>query len=128
MVNAYLTRLNQRSGSHHAALDDTGYVSMKRGSAKVNLSILDDHGVLLLVAPIMGVPLARREEFYRRILELSFLATADAAFAIDDEKDEVCVRALRRLSGLDYEEFEDLVETVGKVADDWDGALVREFG
>ena len=38
------------------------------------------------------------------------------------------VRALRRLSGLDYEEFEDLLYTVGKVADDWDDRLRTEFG
>ncbi len=38
------------------------------------------------------------------------------------------MRALRRLSGLDYEEFEDLLETVGKVADDWDDTLKAEFG
>ncbi len=127
MVNAYITRLNERAGAHHGTLDDTGHVAIKRGSAKVSLSVLDDHGVLLLVAPVMSVPLARREDFYRRLLELSFIATSDAAFAIDEEKNEVCVRALRRLSGLDYEEFEDLVETVGKVADDWDEALAREF-
>ena len=54
--------------------------------------------------------------------------TADAAFAIDAAKDEVFVRALRRLSGLDYEEFEDLLDTVGRVADEWDDALKREFG
>jgi len=127
MVNAYITRLNGRSGAQHESLDDTGHLSMKRGSARVDLSVLDDHGVLLLMAPVMKVPIARKEEFYRRLLTLSFLTTADAAFAIDDEKNEVCVRALRRLSGLDYEEFEDLVETVGKVADDWDDALLAEF-
>ena len=37
------------------------------------------------------------------------------------------MRALRRLSGLDYEEFEDLVETVGKVTDEWDDTLKKEF-
>ena len=37
------------------------------------------------------------------------------------------MRALRRLSGLDYEEFEDLLDTVGKVADDWDDVLRAEF-
>ena len=42
--------------------------------------------------------------------------------------DEIVVRALRRLSGLDYEEFEDLLETVGKVADEWDDTLRAEFG
>ncbi len=76
----------------------------------------------------MRVPLTGRESFYRRLLELSFLTTSDAAFAIDAQKDEVFVRALRRLSGLDYEEFEDLLDTVGKVADEWDDTLKKEFG
>jgi hypothetical protein len=62
-----------------------------------------------------------------RLVELSFLTTSDAAFSIDSQKDEVFVRALRRLSGLDYEEFEDLLDTVGKVADEWDDVLEREF-
>ena len=52
----------------------------------------------------------------------------NAAFAVDAQRDEVVVRALRRLSGLDYEEFEDLLETVGKVADEWDDVLRAEFG
>jgi hypothetical protein len=76
----------------------------------------------------MKVPLTGHESFYRRLLELSFLTTSDAAFAIDAEKNEVNVRALRRLSGLDYEEFEDLLDTVGKVADEWDDVLTAEFG
>ena len=69
---------------------------------------MEDVGVLILLAPIMKVPKANREALYRRLLELSFLPTSDAAFAIDAEKEEIVVRALRRLSGLDYEEFEDL--------------------
>ena len=76
----------------------------------------------------MKVPLTGKESLYRRILELSFLTTADASFAIDATKDEIFVRTLRRLSGLDYEEFEDLLETVGRVADDWDDRLRGEFG
>jgi hypothetical protein len=94
----------------------------------VGLNVLEDHGVLLLVAPVMPVPAAQREKLYRKLLELSFLSTSDAAFAIDTQRDEIAVRALRRLSGLDYEEFEDLLDTVGKVADDWDDALRNEFG
>ena len=56
---------------------------------------------MLFLAPIMQVPHTGRETLYRRLLELSFLTTADSAFAIDAQKDEVFVRALRRLSGLD---------------------------
>lgn len=128
MVNAYLSHFAERAGTKLEALDESGYTQVKKGSASIGVNVLDDHGVLLFLAPVMKVPLTGRESLYRRILELSFLTTSDAAFAIDAEKDEVYVRALRRLSGLDYEEFEDLLDTVGKVADEWDDVLNAEFG
>lgn len=128
MVNAYLARFAERAGTPLKPLDENGYTQTRKGSASIGLNVLDDHGVLLLLAPVMPVPATGREMFYRRLLELSFLTTSDAAFAVDAAKDEVFVRALRRLSGLDYEEFEDLLETVGRVADEWDDALRREFG
>ena len=108
-------------------LDENGYTQTRKGSASIGVNVLDDHGVLLLIAPVMPVPKVGREALYRKLLELSFLTTADASFAIDAAKDEVFVRALRRLSGLDYEEFEDLLDTVGRVADEWDDVLKREF-
>jgi hypothetical protein len=91
------------------------------------VNVLEDHGVLFMVSHVMAVPKHGNEALYRRLLELSFLTTADASFAIDADKDEIYVRAVRRLSGLDYEEFEDLLETVGRVADQWDDVLKREF-
>lgn len=127
MVNSYIARFATRAGTRLEELDESGYTQVRKGSASVGINVLDDHGVLLLLAPVMSVPPADKERFYRRILELSFLTTSDAAFAIDGQKDEVYVRALRRLSGLDYEEFEDLLGTVGKVADDWDDILAKEF-
>ncbi|MFO0672058.1 MAG: YbjN domain-containing protein [Polyangiaceae bacterium] len=128
MVNAYLQRYGERAARRTEPLDESGYTQVRRGSAAVGVNVLDDHGVLLMLAPIMEVPADDRERFYRRLLELSFITTSDAAFAIDSQKDEVYVRALRRLSGLDYEEFEDLLDTVGKIADEWDDALRRDFG
>ncbi len=128
MVNAYIARFGERAGTTLEPLDPSGYTQVRKGSAAVGINVLDDHGVLLLLAPVMKVPHTGRETLYRRLLELSFIATSDAAFSIDGQKDEVYVRALRRLSGLDYEEFEDLVETVGKVTDEWDDALKKEFG
>jgi hypothetical protein len=128
MVNAYIARFAERAGSTLESLDESGYTQVRKGSASVGINVLEDHGVLLFLAPVMMVPHTGRETLYRRILELSFLTTSDAAFAIDAQKDEIFVRALRRLSGLDYEEFEDLLETVGKVADEWDDALKKEFG
>ena len=127
MVNAYITRFGERAGSKLDALDASGYTLIRKGSASVGINVLEDHGVLLFVAPVMAVPITGRETLYRKLLELSFLSTSDAAFAIDAHRDEIVCRALRRLSGLDYEEFEDLLETVGKVADEWDDALKAEF-
>ena len=43
------------------------------------------------------------------------------------DKDAVYLRALRRLSGLDYEEFEDLLHTMATVADEWDDRLAELF-
>jgi hypothetical protein len=128
MVDAYLARFGQRAGSTLEPLDSGGYTLVRKGSASVGINVLEDHGVLLFVAPVMPLPHTGREALYRKLLDLSFLATSDAAFAVDTQRDEVVVRALRRLSGLDYEEFEDLLETVGKVADQWDDALRSEFG
>ncbi len=128
MVNAYLARFGERAGAKLEPLDASGYTLVRKGSAGVGINVLEDHGVLLFVAPVVKVPVADLERFYRRLLELSFLTTSDSAFAIDAERNEVVVRALRRLSGLDYEEFEDLLETVGKVADQWDDTLREEFG
>jgi hypothetical protein len=128
MVNSYLAKFAERATITLEPLDPSGYTQVRKGSATVGINVLDDHGVLLLLAPVMKVPLTGRETLYRRLLELSFIATSDAAFSIDGQKDEVYVRALRRLSGLDYEEFEDLVETVGKVTDEWDDTLKKEFG
>ncbi len=127
MVDAYLKRFAERAGLELRPLDENGYTQTRKGSATIGVNVLDDHGVLLLIAPVMPVPRSGREALYRRLLELSFLTTADASFAIDAAKDEIFVRALRRLSGLDYEEFEDLLDTVGRVADEWDDVLKREF-
>jgi hypothetical protein len=128
MINAYLVRFGGRAGAVLNGLDSTGYTLVRKGSASIGINVLEDHGVLLFVAPVMPVPKKATDALYRRLLELSFLTTSDAAFAIDLERDEIVVRALRRLSGLDYEEFEDLLETVGKVADQWDNVLQAEFG
>ena len=130
MVDAYLARFGERAGARMDPLDTTGYTIVRKGSASVGINVLEDHGVLLFIAPVMPLPPAasgKREALYHRLLELSFLATSDAAFAIDAQREEVVARALRRLSGLDYEEFADLLETVGKVADEWDDTLRAQF-
>ena len=135
MVNAYLARFAERANLADAegnrvvpVLDETGYTSLERGSATIGVNVLEEQGVLMVFSPVMQVPLAGREAFFRKLLELSFVETSDAAFAINKDQDEVVVRSLRRLSGLDYEELEDIVATVGETADRWDDVLIRDWG
>lgn len=130
MVNDYLRRFGDAVGVELDPLDGDGYTQVRRGSATVGINVLHEHGVLLFLSRMMEVPRdgAGREALYRRLLELNFLVTSDAAFAIDKDKDVVYLRALRRLSGLDYEEFEDLLHTMASVADEWDDRLAQMFG
>jgi hypothetical protein len=134
MINAYLQRFMQGQGEQASAedasstqLDESGYAQVQRGSATIGVNVLEQQGVLMIFAPVMTIPAIGREAFYRRLLELSFVVTSDAAFAINTKQNEVVVRCLRRLSALDYEEFDDLLATVGDVADIWHQRLVREF-
>lgn len=136
MVNDYIARFGAAVDVELDPLDDDGYTDVRRGSATVGINVLHEHGILLFLSRIMDVPrdsnasgaTGGREALYRRLLELNFLVTSDAAFAIDKDKDAIYLRALRRLSGLDYEEFEDLLHTMASVADEWDDRLAQIFG
>lgn len=59
----------------------------------------------MLLAPIMPVPEEGRESFYRRLLELSFLQTGEAALAIDRQTDTVYLRLLMGLEGIAYDDL-----------------------
>ncbi len=127
-INDFIQRFGRERDLVLDPLNEEGFAQIARGSATVRINVLEEHGVLLLIAPIMRVPEQNREAFYRRLLELSFLATSDAAFAIDKKTDMAYLRILRRLEGLDYDEFDDLLHTIASVADEWDDKLRTEFG
>jgi hypothetical protein len=126
-INELIERFGRERGLTLDALNDEGFTQIARGSATVRINVLEEHGVLLLIAPIMRVPPRNTEAFYRRLLELSFLATSDAAFAIDKKTDLVYLRILRRLEGIDYDTFDDLLHTIASVADEWDDKLRTQF-
>ena len=127
-VDEYLARFGKAVGVDIPALDGDGYTQIKRGSATVGINVLEDRGVLMFLSPMMRVPDGKREELYRYLLEKNFLATSDGAFAIDKDTETVYLRALRGLEGLDYEEFTDLIDTLGRVADQYDDELASLFG
>ena len=136
LVNSYLARFYEKVNAElpegkklpKRLLDESGFAAIRRGSATVGINVLEDKGILLFLSAVMPVPEKRQLELFRKLLEYNFLATSDAAFAIDRRTNKIYLRALRGLKGLDYEEFEDLLETVAAVADEFDDKLREEFG
>ncbi len=123
LVDGYLARFGQRIGVALPPLDEFGYAELQRGSATVGINVLAEDGVLLLLGRVGPVPAEGQTELFRRLLEANFLDTGEAAFAIDPEHDTIFVRAMRRIEGLDYQEFVDLLQAVAAVADAWDDRL-----
>ncbi|MDD5307632.1 MAG: YbjN domain-containing protein [Deltaproteobacteria bacterium] len=134
MVDDYIARFSATVSAAAGAtiafapLDEDGFSCVTRGSATVGINVLEKEDVLLFLARIMTVPDERREELYRRLLELNYTATSEGAFAVDRETETISLRALRSLCGLDYEEFESMLHTMAVVADEWDDELMAEFG
>ncbi len=106
------------------AADGTG--SIQRGSAVVSIHVMADRGVLLLLARVATAP-KLDEARARKLLTASFIETGDAAFALHPQTGDLYLRILRGTEGLDYEEFEDLVHSIGKTADHWDDKLAIEL-
>jgi len=134
MINDYITRFKSavfeaiNEEIDFPLLDKDGYSKVTRGSATVGINVIEDKGILLLLCEIMPVNTSRETELYRKLLELNYIATSDGAFAVESGQNMVCLRSLRRLSGLDYEEFEDLLNAVATVSDEWDDMLKQLFG
>lgn len=133
LVDAYIARFSNRVSAATGTdikfnpLDEDGYSFVVRGSATVGINVLEAHGIILLLSKIMAVPQDREVAFFKRLLELNYSATSNAAFALDRETQTVYLRASRPVSGLDYEEFEEMLHTVATVADEWDDKLIAEF-
>jgi hypothetical protein len=117
MVNDYLRRFGQAVSAEFDPLDNDGYTDVRHGSLLIGINAIVEHGVLLILVRMGRVPAVNKQRLYRKLLELNFLATGACSFAIDERLDWVYLRALRPLNGLDYEEFEGLLETAVAVAE-----------
>lgn len=127
-VAEYIQRFSDLIGVQIDPLDQDGFTQVARGSATIGINVIDQKGIILFLAPIMDVPQSRREEFFRQLLELNYLATEDGAFSIDKESNRVYLRALRSLDSFDFDEFVDMLDTIARVADEWDDKLKAQFG
>jgi hypothetical protein len=125
-IGEYLERFARERNLSLPPLAADGIAQVQRGSAVVSIHVMADRGVLLLLSRVLEAP-AASEALWRKLLEASFLATGDAAFALHPKTGDVYLRVLRGLDGIDYEEFEDLLHTIATVADEWDDRLKQEL-
>ena len=125
-IAEYFDRFGRERNLSLPPLDAEGVGTVQRGSAVVSVHVLENKGVLLLLARVAKQPeldVARM----KKLLMASFLETNDAAFALHPQTGDLYLRILRGLEGLDYEEFEDIVHSIAKTADKWDDRLAAEL-
>ena len=103
---------------------------IQKGSAVVFISVSrqETQNVLRLVAPIIhpdavGSP----DRLHRRLLELNLSALYQCAFALDAQGD-VVVTSDRICRAIDREEVKSLIDVLALFADEYDDALIRDFG
>jgi hypothetical protein len=127
-IDGYLQRFARMVGADVRPLDADGATRIQRGSATVGVNVLADKGFVLLLAPMLEAPTRNREELFVALLEANYLRTEEAAFAVDRATGRVYLRALRALSTLGFEELCELLDTVARLADEWDDKLRARFG
>jgi len=121
-VAEYLDRFGRERNITLPPIGEDGVGMIQRGSAVVTIHVLAEKGVLLLLSRVAKAPELDAAKS-RRLLEASFLETGDAAFALHPQSGDLYLRILRGLEGLDYEEFEDIVDSIARTADKWDDQL-----
>lgn len=123
-IGEFLDRFGRERNLSLPPLDANGVGQVQRGSAVVSIHVLADKNILLLLSRIAKQPVLDADKL-KRLLALSFIETGDAAFALHPETNDLYLRILRGLDGLDYEEFEDIVHSIAKAADHWDDKLAE---
>jgi hypothetical protein len=125
-VAEFLDRFGRERNLVLPPMGDDGVGSVQRGSAVVTIHALADKGVLLMLARVVKAPQLDAERAIK-LLRSSFLETGDAAFALHPQTGDLYLRIHRGLDGLDYEEFEDLLDSIARAADAIDERLAREL-
>jgi hypothetical protein len=125
-IAEFLARFGRERNLSLPPLSEDGVGQIQRGSAIVSIHVLADKHVLLLLARVAEQPKLDAARA-RRLLEASFTETGDAAFALHPVTGDLYLRILRGTEGLDYEEFEELVHSIARGADQWDDRLAAEL-
>jgi hypothetical protein len=106
-----------------------GQWDLRKGSAQVWIDVFlsrqnNDYGYLQIMSPIIKLPEARREEFYREMLELNH-SLYGVGFTVN--KEWVYIKGIRELEGLSLEEAAAMLNRVGTYADEYDDLFKKKY-
>lgn len=122
-IAEFLQRFGHERNLTLPPLTEEGVGSIQRGSAVVTVHVLAEKDVLLVLSKVASAPALDAAQA-KRLLTASFLETGDAAFALHPQTGDLYLRIFRGLPGLDYEEFEDILQTIASTADHWDDKVM----
>ena len=125
-IAEFLQRFGHERNLTLPPLSEDGVGSIQRGSAVVTIHVLAEKDVLLVLSRVATAP-ALDVDKAKRLLTASFTETGDAAFALHPQTGDLYLRIFRGLTGLDYDEFEDIVHSIARSADHWDDKLAAEL-
>ena len=125
-IAEFLQRFGHERNLTLPPLSEDGVGSIQRGSAVVTIHVLAEKDVLLVLSRVATAP-ALDADKAKRLLTASFTETGDAAFALHPQTGDLYLRIFRGLTGLDYDEFEDIVHSIARSADQWDDKLAAEL-
>ena len=92
----------------------------------VQLSGVSDEDTLTVWAAVLKLPAKDEAQMTRQLLEMNWLSTMEARFAIFD--DQVVVLHSRTLEDLSPAEISRAVTIVATIADENDEPLIKKFG
>ncbi len=117
--------LNQVGLANVAEKVGDGMYKIKWGSATL-ITGAAGNGIVAIAPMFSQPPPARREEFYRALLEINAAIGGTAAFAVHKDG-TVALQLGRGVEGLDANEFALMLGAVGKFADQYDDILKAEY-
>ncbi|BAS56848.1 hypothetical protein NIES2135_38270 [Leptolyngbya boryana NIES-2135] len=128
VIETVIGSLDQNKSAMVSHSEGSSVWKFKYGSVEtfVQLTGTSDDDAFSVWAHILNLPVQNEPQLMRKLLEMNWLSTFEAHFAIVDSK--VAVVSSRTVAELSPGEISRLITIVATIADDNDDALQAEFG
>ncbi len=127
IIETVISGLDQSGNPLVSQVDESRIWKFSYGSATifVQLTGTQAESTFTIWSPVLKLPVQNTSGLYQKLLELNWLITLEARFAIFE--DQVMILASRTLAGIGPSEIARGITIVATLADDYDDALQAEF-